>query len=58
MSLYQKNTAIKLEARVPILHTVPKAKELFDEEQKNVNKITEKLANEYFDAINFSVLPF
>lgn len=58
MNLYQNNTARKLEETTPILNTVPKAEELIGKEQKNVSKITEELANEYFKAIDSSVLPF
>ena len=56
--MYQDNIAIKLKERVPVLHSAPKSEELCDEEQKDVNKITEELANKYFDAINCSALPF
>lgn len=59
MNSYQRNTARKLEAPAPpVLKTVHKAKELFDKKQKDVNKITEELANEYFKAMDSSVLPF
>ena len=58
MNLYQNNIARKLKATAPVLDTVPKAEKLLDKEQNDVNEITEELANEYFKAMDSSVLPF
>lgn len=58
MNLYQNNTARKLKAPSTILNITPKAEELFDKGQRDVIKITEEMANEYFKAIDSSVLPF
>lgn len=57
--MYHNNTVTNLKATIPVLNTAPKAEKLFDQKQKDVNKITEGLANEYFKTIvDSSVLPF